>query len=144
MIRSRKLLGALALLLATPLAHAGADDFLGYWKNQDDSGLVKYIQVKLDKGKPMIRAYGRCQKGDCYWGGMEAMAFAPSEQANLEKDADAVGAYFGDANAKGILILTKGMGKTLKMDAYASFPKSKLTNVHKTYTFVPAPELQGK
>jgi hypothetical protein len=30
------------------------------------------------------------------------------------------------------------------MEAFASFPKSNLTNVHKTYTFVPAPELQGK
>ena len=144
MIQSRKLLGALALLLAAPLAHAGADDFLGYWKNQDESGLVKSIQIKLDKGKPMIRAYGRCLKGDCYWGGMEAMAFAPSEKANLEQDVDAVGAYFGDANAKGIMIITKGAGKTLKMDAYASFPKGDLTNVHKSYTFIPAPELNGK
>lgn len=143
MFRLRHLFGSLLLLTAS-FAHAGADDFLGYWKNQDDSGAVKYIQVKLDKGKPLVRAYGRCQKGDCYWGGVEAMAFAPSERANLEKDADAVGAYFGDANAKGIMILTPGIGKTLKVDLYAGFPRSDLTNVHKTYTFVPAPELSGK
>lgn len=143
MSRLRLLLGSL-LLLTAPFVHAGADDFLGYWKNQDSNGVVKYIQVKLDKGKPMVRAYGRCQKGDCYWGGVEAMAFAPNERANLEKEAVAVGAYFGDANARGIMILTPGNGKTLKVDLYAGFPRSDLTNVYKTYTFVPAPELTGK
>jgi len=143
MSRLRVLLGTL-LFFAASLAHAGAEDFLGYWKNQDDRGLIKFLQVKVERGKPMVRAYGRCQKNDCYWGGVEAMAFAPHERADLEKEANAVGAYFGDANAKGILILTPGSRRTLNVELFAQFPKSDLTNVHKRYTFVPASELEGK
>lgn len=133
--------GMAALAVAGTAGAAQPADYIGYWKAKDNNAVVKYLQLKLQNGKPKMRAVGQCPTGECEWGTVDAMAFSSQRNASLDQDVAAVGALFSQSYGQSIVIVEGDDGDELEVTVYASQPK---TSFVQTYEFVPAPELQGR
>lgn len=114
---------------------AALGDFLGYWRNIDNSGVTTLYIIQAGNNIS-VSAWGKCVPTDCYWGNVPGTAYAPSVTSNLNATARAITAIFYHGFAERIMIIHSISGNYLQVEVMTRFTDgSGRTSFNSIYTF---------
>jgi len=133
----------------SPASAAGTKDFIGWWKNADQSNRrVSYLNIGNSRtGRLLVRMGGDCRAPICRWGTVTASTLTERRWADARTDAKALLAKFEDnSGAARTVLITAARGGRLVVQVMSVRTDG---NTYRRYVFAravqaprPAPLLQ--